>query len=175
MQQGVGSAVQQAHAQADGVRLRIAGGDGVGGAHEALVSLEQHIETKMAPPPGLRGLLKRLVAKQCRDMVEDLRAELERRKVGQGRGSHKAPAAAGGDKKAPAGVGKKKAAAAAACVCSGVPALRPALPLASCTAAPLGGCGGAGGEGAALLLPAAAAWQSLWESREPLINITVQL
>jgi len=46
----------------------------------ALVTLEQNLLPKSGVPPGLKGLIRRMCATQLTDMIEDVRAEIERRR-----------------------------------------------------------------------------------------------
>eukprot|EP00798_Chlamydomonas_sp_ICE-L_P003534 gene3534-13601_t len=49
-------------------------------SESSLVTLEQKIVPRYKLPPGVKGLARRIVAKQVQDMMKDLRAEVERRK-----------------------------------------------------------------------------------------------
>lgn len=47
---------------------------------ESFVTLEQNIHPSGPVPIGVKGLIRGLCAKQCKNLLEDLRSELQRRK-----------------------------------------------------------------------------------------------
>ncbi|GAX85056.1 hypothetical protein CEUSTIGMA_g12476.t1 [Chlamydomonas eustigma] len=96
----------------------------------ALVTLEQNLLPKSGVPPGLKGLIRRMCAKQLTDMMEDVRAEIDRRKKTRG--------GCNGDKSSQ-------------------------LPRAQ----------GPGVAGASACITHVYNHSNIWESIEPLINITV--
>ncbi|KAG1662757.1 hypothetical protein FOA52_006782 [Chlamydomonas sp. UWO 241] len=115
---------------------------------DSLVILEQAILPASPAPPGVKHLIRRLCAKQARDMMEDLRAEVDRREVGKKEGRSGSSGGSDGSKDRAGGGGLGRGDK------KGQQPSGQAAPAACMT----------------LAQPA-----NIWDSIEPLINVTIKL